>query len=266
EEEEDYQRKVLQMAALAVGGAEAERANRLERRKKHRLYLQRHDLLKNPRGLTPWQKLYHGQNDRAFNTTMGFDIATFNILMNEFAPVWNTNPIPREDTRAGGVPRIDRRSLDAAVALGLTLHYLNSTMSQITLQQVFALVPATLSRYLNFSLQILHRVTGDIPEAKIRWPTAEEMEEFTKIIGERHPVLIIWINGTAYGAFGSIDGLKLPTASADDSEWQNATFNGWLHSNVTNCVIAYSPRGDIIACRLNAPGSWHDSRVAQPIY
>jgi hypothetical protein len=24
--------------------------------------------------------------------------------------------------------------------------------------------------------------------------------------------------------------------------------------------------GIIIACRLNAPGSWHDSRVAQPIY
>ncbi|KIJ27147.1 hypothetical protein M422DRAFT_191354, partial [Sphaerobolus stellatus SS14] len=230
------------------------------------LYLQRHDLLKNPRGSTPWQRLYHGQNNRAFITTMGFDIVTFNILMNMFAPVWNTNPIPHEDTKAGGVPRIDRCSLDAAGALGLTLHYLNATTSQITLQQVFALVPATLSCYLNFSLKILHCVASDIPEAKIRWPTAEEMEEFMKIIGERHPALIIWINGTAYGAFGSIDGLKPPTASADDSEWQNATFNGWLHSNVTNCVIAYSPRGDIIACHLNASGSWHDSCVAQPIY
>lgn len=24
--------------------------------------------------------------------------------------------------------------------------------------------------------------------------------------------------------------------------------------------------GEIIACNLNAPGSWHDSRVARPIY
>ena len=24
--------------------------------------------------------------------------------------------------------------------------------------------------------------------------------------------------------------------------------------------------GTVIACKLNAPGSWHDSQVAQPIY
>ena len=37
----------------------------------------------------------------------------------------------------------------------------------------------------------------------------------------------------------------------------------WL----SHCAdIALSKSGSIIAAKLNAPGSWHDSRVAQPIY
>lgn len=35
-----------------------------------------------------------------------------------------------------------------------------------------------------------------------------------------------------------------------------------------SCAVldTYSPPGEIIAARINAPGSWHDSRVANTIY
>lgn len=38
----------------------------------------------------------------------------------------------------------------------------------------------------------------------------------------------------------------------------------FLHVTLIHAEILFS--GEIIACNLNAPGSWHDSRVARPIY
>ncbi|KAG2748894.1 hypothetical protein P692DRAFT_20733076, partial [Suillus brevipes Sb2] len=90
-----------------------------------RTYLMRGDLLPNPRVSTPWQALYSAQKDRAFITTMGVDTLTFNhILRSGFATLWDTTPIPRNDTPATAVPRVHRRSLDVAGALGLVLHWL----------------------------------------------------------------------------------------------------------------------------------------------
>ncbi|KAG2097262.1 uncharacterized protein F5147DRAFT_656396 [Suillus discolor] len=52
------------------------------------------------------------------------------------------------------IPRVEQRSLDAGGALGLILHYLNSTMHQISLQQTFTLIQTTVSWYLSFGLHI----------------------------------------------------------------------------------------------------------------
>ncbi|KAG2360652.1 hypothetical protein BDR07DRAFT_1411952 [Suillus spraguei] len=60
---------------------------------------------------------------------MGVDVSTFSLLLTAgFAQAWYETPIPREDVSAHGTSRIDKRSLDAAGALGLVLHYLNSTI------------------------------------------------------------------------------------------------------------------------------------------
>ena len=68
-------------------------------------------------------------NDHAFITTMGIDVTTFEYILNQgFAETWNTTPIPHDYISSTALPRTDRRSLDAAGALGLTLHYLASTM------------------------------------------------------------------------------------------------------------------------------------------
>ena len=55
------------------GLEEAQRLSIL-RRSVRRLYLTRLDLLLDPCTDTPWQVLYHSQNDRGFITTMGFDV------------------------------------------------------------------------------------------------------------------------------------------------------------------------------------------------
>ncbi|KAF9039695.1 hypothetical protein BDZ89DRAFT_945205 [Hymenopellis radicata] len=240
-------------------GAQESRRFRAERRRARRLYIIRPELLPNPRINTPWQALYHSQSDRAFITTMGFDVAAFNaILRDGFEDAWNTTPIPRSDVPSTAVPRLTCRSLDAAGALGLILHYLNSTILDVSLVEIFALIPTTVSRYISFAMDILLATLERMPAAQIKWLKDGQFELNNNLILARHPLLD--------GAFGSVDGLKLPVQVSIDQEIENATYNGWLHDHFISNILAFSAQGEIIAARINAPGSWHDSRVARPIY
>src|SRR6201996_2508050 len=99
--------------------------------------------------------------------------------------MWNMTAIPRNDVSLVALPCINHRSLDAAGALGLTLHYLASTMCELSLQQIFGLIPSTVSRYLSFSLQILLNVLRKIPAACIEWPRGKTFNHFTNHIVER---------------------------------------------------------------------------------
>jgi hypothetical protein len=82
---------------------------------------------------------------------------------------------------------------------------------------------------------------------------------------------------------GGIDGLNLFSQTSDNPEIENATYNGWLSKHCISSVLVFVPKckfwsadwicsltkslvGIVIAAQLNAPGSWHDSRVARPIY
>ena len=182
--------------------------------------------------------LFDSQDDRAFITTMGFDVETFGqILISGFAAAWYQTPIPRDDTSTHGDPHPQHRSLDAAGALGLVLHYLNSTMTEISLQQIFAIIPSTASRYITFGLQILLSTLSNMPEAWIHWPQPGEFEELSELVTQRHPRL--------HGAFGSIDGLKLPVKTSDDLDIENATFNGWLSEHFVSSVIVFSSKGSV---------------------
>jgi hypothetical protein len=88
---------------------------------------------------------------------MGVDVATFHLILERgFAELWNSTPITCEDVHSHGAPQLQKHSLDAAGGSGFMLHYLNSTMSLFTLQQVFALVPSMSARYLIFGLKLLH--------------------------------------------------------------------------------------------------------------
>ncbi|KDR69192.1 hypothetical protein GALMADRAFT_230725 [Galerina marginata CBS 339.88] len=264
EEEEDEAEEQLEGLALALGGlilhgAEESRRLRSERRHERRLYLVRPDLLPNPRRSTPWQRMYTRRNNRAFITTMSLDVATFeSILDNGFAATWNSTPIPRNDVPTNAEPVLGRRSLDAAGALGLLLHFLSSTMREISLMQIFALIPTTVSRYITFARQILLQTLRLMDDARIQWPTGDEFHENNVLVTNRHPLLT--------GAFGTMDGLNLPVETSEDQEIENATYNGWLSEHFISNVIVFGATGEIIACLTNAPGSWHDSRVARKIY
>ena len=188
-------------------------------------------LIPMPHHDSAWLRPYHSQNDRAFN------VATFNqILGVGFNELWNLSPISCTDVTNSASPWTYRKSLDAAGALGLVLHFLGSKMTKTSLQQIFALIPAPCSQYINFGLEILLKSLLNISKAAIgHWPEGEQFEELTNLVLTWHPLLS--------GAFGTMDGLNLAVQVSKDQEIKNATFNGWLHNHFVSCVLAFASHG-----------------------
>jgi hypothetical protein len=239
DDDEDDDMLVLHaLTGVVVSGIEERRAIKARIRNLNRAYIVRGDLLRNPRSATPRIHLYtHGSN-RAFIVTMGIDCNTFNYLLESgFERLWNSNPIPRKEAVLGATPCPHRRSLDAAGGLGLALHWLSSTMTEYTLQTLFALIPSTVTRYIHFALKILtHVLQNSVPEAQINWPsTGDEFWHYSKLICTKYSLL--------WGAFGFMDGLKLPLKVSSDPIWENATYNGWLHDHFISNVLVQSPEG-----------------------
>jgi len=144
-----YNDEIFDLAAVAtylLAGISARQQERADRRRLRRLFLLRPHLMPNPRIDTPWQRLYASRSKQAFITTMGVDVDTFHfILRHGFSTKWDSLPIPHSNVYQSGCPHLVQHSLDAKGALGLVLHYLNSTMHEISLQQIFALIPTTVS-------------------------------------------------------------------------------------------------------------------------
>jgi hypothetical protein len=108
-------------------------------------------------------------------------------------------------------------------------------MLEMSLQQIFAIILTTVSRYLSFAKILLLGVLRQIPEAAIAFPSGDKFAENSKLICQRHPML--------RGTFGSIDGLALPVQETDNPEVENVTYNGWKSSHFISNIIAFSPRG-----------------------
>jgi hypothetical protein len=107
-------------------------------------------------------------------------------------------------------------------------------MHAISLQQIFAIIPSTVTRYLKFGLQLLLLSLCTIPDARIQWLEGPEFECCSALIVVHH--------GRLGGAFG--DGLKLPAQTSDDVDIKNATFNGWLSEHFISSVLVFSAEGE----------------------
>jgi hypothetical protein len=108
---------------------------------------------------------------------------------------------------------------------------------------------------LRFSLRILYKVLSDEATASVAVPSDEEIAEYMELIGINYPAL--------QGAWCVMDGLKLLIQKSGDQSTQNVYYNGWLHDHFVGSVLAFVPSGKIVLCCLNAPGSWHDSFIAE---
>jgi hypothetical protein len=182
---------------------------------------------------------------------MGLSVAAFKELLKPFSDEWKSK---KTSNNCKGRKAI----ISPADILGLVLHWLNSTMCQKTLSEIFGLVPSAVSAFLGIGLIVLHSVLSKLPCAKVSWPTHNEMEEYAKMIHAREPLLS--------KSIGFVDGLNIPLLESGDSDVQNAYYNGWLSACYVSNVFVFAPTGKIIYAAINRPGSWHDSAVCKSLY
>jgi hypothetical protein len=174
-------------------------------------YLTQSDIPCNPMLDSAWASLWRSQSDRAFITTMGLDVTTFDDLLGRFADRWNFSTIDWANVNRHGKPQIGRRLLDASGCLGLVLHWLCLTMASYTLQQLFAITPAVCLRYLLTGLQHLLLCLREHPQARFLWPTTKDKApRHSKQIERKFPCLT--------NCIGFVDGVNLPVSVSADEE------------------------------------------------
>jgi len=147
------------------------------------------------------------------------------------------------------------QSLDSPSCLSLVLGYTRTKGSLFSLQMIFGVTHSVLALFLWYSIKLLYKVLKEEPTARIEIPSVEEIMEYQEVISSHFPVLnCTWC---------VVDGLKIPIQKSGDEATQNTYYNGWLHSRFVGGIFVFAPSGVIVACILNAPGSWHDSYIAE---
>jgi len=212
---------------------------------RNRSYLVSRSLL--PRCESAWRHLCCFGDDMAFRCTTGFSRHAYDILLECFVHDYKAR-------RLGGP------TIEPGDALGLILHWLNSTMRAKTLSMLFSIPSGSISRVLQRALHALSLTLARLPEASIRWPSVERMEELAERVALRVP-------GLGFSCFGFVDGVKFPVLEASgDTNKQNAYYNGWKKACFVSNVIVTGSDGCILWAKFNCPGSWNDANIASSLF
>lgn len=162
--------------------------------------------------LSAWKAQFQSTDDRAWVCVTGFNRNEFNTLLAVFAEEFTIN-------KAGTGGRPTQHT--TADALGLVLYWLNSSVKQKTLCQLFGFPPAAVSRILSRGLNALRAALDRLPTAAVEWPSEDDMKRCSDASFAVHQ--------TIRGVWGAVDGLKLRINRPSDPDAQAAYYNGWIH-------------------------------------
>ena len=205
-------------------------------------------------------RLFNSKDDSSLIALCGFDHASFQKLLELFAPVFNEwTPYPQTASNTYRMRRLPRsgrtgrkRLINATICLALVLAWTRTRGATTALQVIFGMTATPVSVWLRFGRRVLVTVLKDHPDAMVQLPTSDEVATFKRVINEKYPVLTnVW---------GAMDGLKLLIEANPDLE--SMFYNGWKCDHYISNLFVFSPDGRIRASYINAPGSWHDSTMA----
>ncbi|CAJ1927973.1 unnamed protein product [Cylindrotheca closterium] len=142
----------------------------------------------------------------------------------------------------------------ASDILGLNLAWSRTKGSIQSLSIIFGMTATNVHRYLYFGRRILIMVLQSHPDAAIRIPSAEKIEEYKQAVNNKHNLLTdVWC---------CFDGLKLGTQAPTNAGLQRIFYNAWKADTFVKGVFAFVPDGKIVIAYFNVPGSVHDSQLA----
>ena len=168
--------------------------------------------------VSSWHQMYEARQDQALITMTGFDFATFDWLSDKFAVLFDTHT-PWNQTTGDIVTlqlqtRGRQRSITASDCLGLSLMWTRTRGSTTSLQMIFGLTQNPRSVYLRFGRCILISLLSNEPDARIKLPDIETLQDHIASVHRRHPLLEnVWC---------TMDGVKLYFQEAGSSTVENA--------------------------------------------
>jgi hypothetical protein len=224
---------------------------------RHRLKMMRatpkHYLLKNslPSPISsPLIQLFNSGEEIALINGLGFDRASLTYLRDllDQTPYFQ-NPLRRSKVS----------SLEMVI---IVIQYLRTKDPVKNISFLVGRAPSTLRRALIKGQELLLSVLSCNEMARIEWPKEEEMKKFHQMMLKREPSL----EACSIKPFGVIDGTRYKMENPSDPEVQNVYYSGKERTCCINNVYVTTPDGCICLALANYPGSWHDSRVALPLF
>ena len=209
--------------------------------------------------------LFHSGDDQSLLNCCAVDHRVFRSLLDVFQPIFHqymvdekTGCIRKRTFTREGLPKGRRRQVDATCCLGLVLYWYRTRGSVArSTSMAFGLTATPMYKWIKFGRRILLFVLHNHPSAKIRPPSQEELDSYVSAIGAKYPVL------EEEKVWGAADGLKIRLQRSSDWSVQNKYYNGWKGATFVNSVFVFAPDGCIRICTLNAPGTFHDSTMAE---
>ena len=119
---------------------------------------------------------------------------------------------------------------------------------------LFGITGSTLSDWLRFGHCCLNLVLYIHEDARIAMGPGVKIEMWKEAIATKLSDLD--------GVYLAVDVLKILLQEPGDDRIQNYFYNGWTNDHYVSSLFAFAPDGKIPACVLDAPGSLHDSTVA----
>ncbi len=209
---------------------------------------------------SPAQRILDSRCDQSYITMTGLDVATFDHVLELFEPLFEINS-PHSDGNVlhgidgSGKKGGRKRSITAAQALCLYLTWTRTQGKLSFLQLIFGMGHSSVSKYIRFARQIIIHVLIDHPEARIALPAPERLRDMQQVVASRYPLI--------EGAALVMDGLKFLIKKSSFLHEQSRYYNGWQHSHWIVNVFVFDLTGRVVSAAMNAPGSWHDSTVAE---
>jgi hypothetical protein len=221
-------------------------------------YLRRRHELASKDMLGWWKsQLYQivtNRNDSSYIHCFGLDVATFDRLLKIFATKCPDLFPPNQDRlHRGRKKAIDERGL-----LAVLLYYYITGASAKQRSVAAGVSRWVLGRYFAKAMPRLLEALNELPDAGVYWPTVKKMREMADVAAR-------WIPGLHY-CWGAVDGLNIKIHKPADPTEQNAYYNGWLAGTYISGIFVFGFDGCICWWRHNLPGSWHDAKIAAPLY
>jgi DDE superfamily endonuclease len=118
-----------------------------------------------------------------------------------------------------------------------------------------SLEPMQIYTRMKFGRRGLLIILSRNEQAKVEMPADDKVVELCAVTRLQHPLLP--------DVFAVADGLKLYFQQCDGLDEQSMYYNGWKHDHFITNVLVFSIDGRMISTVINAPGSLHDSTLAE---